>query len=129
MATPTTGSWGITIPGDRSMPIFVKLEARRKAEERTKRRAEEKSSECGSLSEEEEDEDPVTYSSNKEVQYEGTKTPFQSNPVDELESPPFKIHLPTTRSMPRRPIARPKQKATRKKQEGPSNSARKKCRG
>ena len=97
-------------------------------EERTKRRAEETTSKSGSSLKEEEDEDSVTLSSNEE-EYEGTETPSQSDPVDKPELLPFEIHWPTIHSMPGRPTARPKRKATRKKPEGPSSGARKKRRG
>ena len=96
MATPTFGSRGTTIPGSLSMPGSVGQEAQRKAEERTKRRAKESVSKSGSSSEE--DEDPVTLSSDKE-EYEGLETPSQSDPVEDSEPPPIKINRPVIRSM------------------------------
>ena len=126
MATPTTGSQGTTIPGSRSTPRFIRQDVRRRAEERTKGRAKELASKSKSSSEEEEYEDPITISFEED---EGMETPSQSNPIDGSELPPFEIHQPTTRSMPRRPIARPQRKATKKKLKCPSSSARKKRRG
>ena len=126
-ATPTSGSRGTTIPGSHSTPGSVGQEARRKAKERTKRRAEESVSKSGSSLEEEEDEDLVTLSSDEE-EYVGSETPFQSDPVDDPEPPPFKINRPTTRSTPGKPTTRPKRKATRKKPDGPSSNTRKKYR-
>ena len=116
-----------TIRGSLLTPRSIRQDARRKAEERTKRRAEELVSKSGSSLEDEEYEDPVSIS-NSSKEDEGTKTPSQSDPVDEPEWPPFEMHRPITRSTPGRPMARPKQKATRKKPEGPSSSARKKRR-
>ena len=61
MATLTSGSQVTTIPGSHSMPGFVKQEARRKAEDHTKRRAEESVSKSRSSSEDEKEEDPVKH--------------------------------------------------------------------
>ena len=56
----------------------------------------------------------------------GIEMPSQSDPVDKSESPPaFEINRPTTRSIPRRPTARPKCQASKKKTTRPSSSARK----
>ena len=128
MATPTTGSRGTTIPDNQATPKSVRQDAQRKAEERTKRRAEEQASDLESFSEEEEYEDPTSTSSSLEEE-EGTETPSQPNPVEETELPSFEMHRPTTRSMLGRPTARSKHKVSRKKPEGPNSSARKKCRG
>ena len=95
MATPTSESRGTTIPGSHSTSGSVRQEARRRAEERTKRRVEETISESGSLSKDEEEEDPVTLSSDKE-EYVGSDTPSQLDPVDNPEWPPFKINRPAT---------------------------------
>ena len=73
---------------------------------------EESVSESGSSKEEEEDE-PISLDSDKE-EYQGSETPSQSDPVDELETPLFEINRPTTRSTPKEPAARPKRKAARK---------------
>ena len=98
MATLTSGSWGTTTPGTQSTPGSVGQEAQRRAKERTKRRAEEIVSESRSTSEDEEDKDPVTLSSDEE-EYVGSETPSQSNPVDDSELPPFKIHRPISYSL------------------------------
>ena len=74
-----------------------------------KRRAEDLVSESSS-SKEEEDDEPISLDFDEE-EYQGSETPSQSNPNDELETPPFKINQPTTRSMPKKPAARPKRKA------------------
>ena len=110
------------------MPRFVGQEARKRAKEPTKRRAEEVVSEFGSSSEDEEEEDPITLSSNEE-EYEGSETPSHSDPIDDSKPPPFEIRQPTIRSLPRRPTARPKRKATPNKPEGPSSGTKKKHRG
>ena len=127
MATPTTESRSTTLPRSLSTPGSVSQEARRKAEERTKRRAEELASKFGSSAEEEE-EDLVTLNSN-DKEYRGSETPSQSNLVDELETPPFKMNRPATRSTPKKPTARPKHKATQNQSTGPSSKTRKKRRG
>ena len=127
MATSTSGSRGTTISGNQSTPGFFGQEARRKVEERTKKRAQELVSESGRSSEDEEVEDPVTLNFDEE-EYVGSKTPFQLDAVDNPEPLYFKINWPTTRSMPRKPTARPKRKATRNKLEGPSSGSRKKHR-
>ena len=128
MATPTIGSRGTTLPGNLSTSKSVSHEARRKAEERTKRRAEESVSKPESSAEEEEEEDPVTLSSDDE-EYRGSEAPSQSDPVDEPETPPFKMNWPATCSTPRKPTARPKCKATRNQLADPSSKTRKKRRG
>ena len=111
MATSTIGSQGTTLLGSLSTPGSVSQEARRKVEERTKRRAEESASKIGSSSEEEEEEDLVTLSSD-DKEYVRSETPSQHDPVDELETVPFKMNRPATRSTSGKPIARPKHKAT-----------------
>ena len=111
-----------------SMLKSVRQEAWRKAEERTKRRAEELVSESRSSLEDEEDEDPVTLSSDEE-EYMGSETPSQSNPVEDPESPPFKINQLATRSTPGKPTAQPKRKTIQYKPEGPNSGTRKKHRG
>ena len=112
MATPTIGSRGTNLPGNKSTPGLVSQEARRKTKERTKRRAEESVSESRSSTEEEEEEkDPISLSSD-DKEYQGSETPFQSDPVDEPKTPPFKINRPTIRSTPRKSIAPLKRKAT-----------------
>ena len=95
----------------------------RRKEERTKRKAKESISESGS-SEEEEQEDPVSLDSNDE-EYQGSKTPSQSDPVDESETPAFKIHRPTTRSTLKKPTACPKRKAAQKQEIGNGSKTRK----
>ena len=85
----TTGSRGTNIPGNLSILRSVSQKALRRAEEQTKRKAEESVSESGSLKEEEEEEDPISLSSDEE-EYQGLGTP--SDPVDELETPPFHIN-------------------------------------
>ena len=95
----------------------------RRKEERTKRKAEESISESGSL-EEEEEEDPISLDSDDE-EYQGSETPSQSDPIDEPETPPFKINRPTTRSTPKKPTARPKRKAARKEETESGSKIRK----
>ena len=70
------------------MPGTVSQEKQRRQEEQTKRRAEESVSEFGSLEEEEEDEPISLDFDNKE--YQGSKTPSQSDRVDEPETLPFR---------------------------------------
>ena len=74
------------------------------------------------LSSFESEEDAVTLSNNNsEGEYEGTTTPSQ--PDDDLESsPPATGHRPVTRSMPRKPTSRPKQKAYKTRTELGSSS-------
>ena len=89
--------------------------------ERTKRRAEELISKSGSSEEEEEEEDPISFSSDEE-EYQGLDT--VSDPIDELETPPFHINRPTTRSMPGGPTTCPKRKAVCKKLVGDTRKRR-----
>ena len=122
MTTPTTGNQGTNLPSNLSTPVSASQEARRRTEE-WKRRVEEPVSESGS-SEEEEEEDPISLSFHEE-EYQGSETPFQSDPVDQLETPPFQINRPTTYSTLERPIARFKRKATRKQSTGAGSDTRK----
>ena len=115
LTTPTTGT-GTNIPGNLSTPKTVSQELQRRREEWTKRKAKESSSESGSSEEEEEDE-PISLNSDNE-EYQGSETPSQSDPVDEPEMSPFKIHRPTTQSMPKKTLARPKCKAARSRRQG-----------
>ena len=112
LTTLTTKSRGTNIPSSLSTPESISREALRRAEERTKRRAEDSVSEFGSSEEEEEEDNPISLSSDEE-EYQGSEIP--SDPVDESKTPPFQMNWPTTRLMPGGPIARPKRKATRKK--------------
>ena len=128
MATPTSRSRGTTIPGSHSTLRSVEQEAQRKVEERTKRRVEESEKESGSSPEDEEEEDPITLSSDEE-EYVGSETPSQSDPVYDPEPPPCKINRPATRSTPGKPTTQSKRKATRNKPKGPSSNTRKKRRG
>ena len=123
--TPTTGT-GTNIPGNLSTPKTVSQEVQRRKEEWTKRKVEESISESGS-SEEEEEEDPVSLNSDDE-EYQRSETPSQSNLVDKSETPPFKIHHPTTRSTPKKPTSRPKRKAARKQETGRGSKTRKRRR-
>ena len=123
--TPTTGI-GTNIPGNLSMPGTVSQELQRRKEERTKRKAEESISESGSSEEEEEDE-PISFDSDDE-EYQGSETPSQSNPVDEPETPSFKINRPTTWSTPKKSSARPKCKAARKQETGSRSKTKKRRR-
>ena len=123
--TPTTGT-GTNIPSNLSTSRTVNQEVQRRKEERTKRKAEESINESGS-SEEEEEEDPISLDSDNE-EYLGSKTPSQSDLVDESETPPFKINRPTTRSTPRKPSACPKRKAARKQAIGSGSKTRKRRR-
>ena len=119
LTTPTTGSQDTNIPSNLSTLGSISQEALRRAEERTKRRAEELVSE----SESSEEEDPISLNSDEE-EYQGLDTPF--DPVDEPKTPSFHINRPTTRSTPKGPTTRPKRKATRKK---PAEEAMKRRRG
>ena len=123
--TPTTRT-GTNIPSNLSTPRTVSQEVQRGKEEWTKRKAEESISKSGSL-EEKEEEDPVSLDSDNE-EYQGSETPSQSDPVDEPETPPFKIHCPTTRSMPKKSSARPKRKAAQKQETGSRSKTRKRRR-
>ena len=120
--TPTTET-STNIPGNLSTPGTVSQEVQRRKEKRTKRKAEESISEPGS-EEEEEEEDPISFDSN-DKEYQGSETPSQSDPVDEPETPPFKINRPTTRSTPKKPTARPKRKAARKQETCSGSKTRK----
>ena len=128
MATPTSGSRGTTLPDSLSTPGSISQEARRKAEERTKRRAKELASKLRTSLKEEEEEDPITLSSNDE-EYIRSETPSQSDLVDKSKTLPFKMNWPTIRSTPGKPTTRPKRKATRNQSAGSSSNIRKKCRG
>ena len=75
-----------------------------------KRKAEESVSKSGS-SEEEEEDYLISLSSNDE-EYQESATPSQSDPVDEPETPPFKMNPSTTRSKPEISTACSKRKAT-----------------
>ena len=108
--TPTT-EIGTIISGSLSIPSPVSQEVQRRKEERTKRKAEESINESGS--EEGEEEDPISLDSDNE-EYQGSKTPSQSDPVDKPKTPPFKINRPTTQSTPEEAQACPKRKAARK---------------
>ena len=123
--TPTTRT-GTNIPGNLSTPRTVSQEVQRRRKEWTKRKAEESISESGS-SEEEEEEDLVSLYSNDE-EYQGSETPSQSDPVDEPETPPFKIHRPTIRSTSKKPTTHPKRKAARKQEISSGNKTRKRRR-
>ena len=123
--TPTTGT-STNIPGNLSTSRTVSQEVQRRREERTKRKAEESISKSGS-SEEEEEEDPVSLDSEYE-EYQGSKTPSQSDLVDKPEMPPFKIHHPTTRSTPKKPTAHPKHKVAPKQEIGNGSKTRKRRR-
>ena len=125
LTTPTTGT-GTNIPGNLSMPGTVNQELQRRKEKQTKKKAEESINESSSSEEEEEDE-PISLDSDDE-EYQGSETPFQSNPIDEPETPPFKIHRPTTRSTPKKPSARPKYKAAGKQEIGSESKTRKRRR-
>ena len=109
------------------MTVFGRIrEAAHRIEARRKRRVEEPASKSGSSSEEEEEQEDPANTNNNSEEGEGTETPPQSDLVDKLESSPaFQISKPTTRSTPRRPTARPKHQASKKKTIGPSSSARK----
>ena len=91
-----------------------------------KRKREESISDSRSL-EEEEEEDPISLDSNEE-EYQRFETPSQSNLVDELETPPFKLNRPTTRSTPGKPTARPKRKTAQKQASGSGSKTRKRRR-
>ena len=105
-------SRGTHILGNLSTPGSISHEALRRAEEQTKKRAEDSVSESGSSEEEEEEDNPIFLSSNKE-EYQGSETP--SDPVDESETLSFQMNRPTTRSTPGRPTTHPKRKATGRK--------------
>ena len=79
LTTLTIESRGTNIPGNLLPPGSVSQEALRRAEEQTKRRAEESVSESESSEEEEEEKDPISLSSDEE-EYQGLNTP--SNSVD-----------------------------------------------
>ena len=114
------------IPGSLSTPGTVSQEVQKRKEEQTKRKAEESISESGS-SEEEEEEDPISLDSDDE-EYQESKIPSQSDPVDKPEMPPFKINRPNIRSMPEKPTARPKRKAARKQATSSGSKTRKRRR-
>ena len=96
LTTPTTGT-GTNNPVDLLTPGTVSQEHQRRWEERTKRKADDSVSGSGS-SEEEEEESPASFDSDDE-DYQDSNTP--SDP-DELETPPFQINWPTTRSTPKK---------------------------
>ena len=124
--TTLTTETGTIIPGNLSTPGTVSQEQQCRQEERTKRGAEESVSKSGS-SEEEEEEELISLDSDKE-EYHGSETPSQSDPVDEPETPPFKINRPTTRSKPKKPAARPKCKVAWKQETGSGSRTRKRRR-
>ena len=117
---------GTNILGNLSTPGTISQELQKRQEEQTKRKAEESISESGS-SEEEEEEKPISLDSDDE-EYQGSKTPSQSDLVDKPKTPPFKINRPTTRSTPKKPSARLKRKVARKHEIGSGSKTRKKQR-
>ena len=115
LTTPTTGT-GTNNPVNLLTPGTISQEDQRRQEERTKRKADESDSESES-SEEEEEESPVSLDSDDE-EYQGSETP--SNP-DQLETPPYQVNRPTTRSTSKKKPSRSKRKAARKPQQGSGN--------
>ena len=103
LATPTTGTGAN--PVTFSTPGSASQEHQRRTEERTKRRADEEESKSNSL--EEEGESPISLSSDKE-KYDGSETPSDQG---KLETPPYQVNRPVTRSMPRKKSSHSKRKA------------------
>ena len=103
-------------PATLSTPGSVSQEQQRREEERMKRRADEEESE--SSSSEEEGELPITLSSDEE-EYEGFDTPSDSG---KLETPPYQVNRPVTRSTPKKRSSRSKRKAAQQKGQGGSSS-------
>ena len=113
LTTPTgTGQNPATL----STPGSVSQEQQRREEKRTKRRVDEEESE--SSSSEEEGELPITLSSDEE-KYEGSDTPLDPG---KLETPPYQVNRPVTRSTPTKRSSRSKRKAAQQKEQGESSS-------
>ena len=92
LTSPTIRT-GTNIPSTLSTPGTVSQELQRRQEERMKRKAEESINESSSSEEEEEDE-PISLDFDDE-EYQGSETPSQFDPVDELEMRPFKVNRPS----------------------------------
>ena len=103
LTTPTTGT-GLN-PVDLFTPGSASQEHHCRQEECMKRKADEPESE--SSSSEEEEESPISLDSDEE-EYQGSKTP--SDP-SKLETPPYQVNQPTTRSTPRKKSSCSKRKA------------------
>ena len=114
LATPTTGTGAN--PVTFSTPRSVSQEQQCRAEEWTKRGADEEESE--SSSSEEEEESPITLSSDEE-EYEGSDTPLDPG---RPETPPYQVNRPVTRSTPKKKSSRSKRKAAQQKEQGSSSS-------
>ena len=126
----TGGPEALTTPtGTGQNPVMlstsgsVNQEQQRREEERTKRRADEEESE--SSSSEEEEESPITLSSDEE-EYQESDTP--SDP-GRLETPPYQVNRPVTRSTPKKKSSRSKRKAALKPEQGSGSKTYKRRRG
>ena len=123
LTTPTTRT-RTNNPVNLSTPGIVSQEDLRRQEERTKRKADESESESES-SEEEEETPPVSLDSDEE-EYEESDTPSDSG---ELETPPYQVNQPTTRSTPKKKPSRSKRKAAQKLEQGSGSKTYKRQRG
>ena len=72
-------------------------------------------------------EDNPVYSSGEEEEDPGSSDGYGSEEVE--DSPPALAHRPVIRSMPKKPISRPKRKAYRSKGSKPGGSSRKQSKG
>ena len=114
LATPTTGT-GVN-PVNLSTPGSASQEQQRREEARTKRRADKE--ESSSSSSEDEEESPISLDSDEE---ECGDSDIPSDP-GRLETPPYRVNRPVTRSTPKKKSTWSKRKKDQLKEQGGSSS-------